>query len=71
MEHHLQIPNSETGPSVDYNFYFEKIIPKFIIKDGVTEVITDLHKKYHLEGFMIKTLNNKLLSVKISVLEIE
>jgi hypothetical protein len=65
MEHHLQIFGSKISPSVDYNFYFEKIIPKFIIKDGVPEVITDLHEKYHLEGFMIKTIGKKLLSVMI------
>ena len=65
MEHHLQIAGSNTGSVIDYNFYFEKIIPKFIIKDGVPEVLTYVNEKYNLEGFMIKTIMNKLSSVKI------
>jgi len=65
VEHRIQIPGSKNSVAIDYNFYFEKIIPKFIIKDGVPKILTYVDKKYNLEGFEIKTLNDKLSSVKI------
>lgn len=66
MEHkHINIPGTKENISIDYDIFFGKIIPKFIIEEGVPKQITKLHKKLHLEGLMIKRFNNKLKEVKI------
>jgi len=65
VEHHIQIACSDSSPTVNYDFYFKRIIPKFIIEDGVPKVITDIHERYYLEGFIIKRFNNKLADVRV------
>ena len=66
MEHkHIEISSSPTSPQIDYDFYFGKIIPQFIIENRVPKVITYIHARFHLEGFVIKRFNNKLVSVRI------
>lgn len=66
MQHiNIHIPGSSTAPSRDYDQFIGKIIPKFIIENGIPKYMTKLHNSYHLEGFEIKRLEGRLASVRI------
>jgi hypothetical protein len=62
---HLYIPGNYNSPTVDYDFCFQKIIPRYGIESGSPFKITYIDPSYHIEGFYIIRLNNKLREVRI------
>jgi len=61
---HLKIQGNDNS-TIEYHFYFGDIIPKFVLQDGVPKYITNLNPLYHLKGFNIITLNNRLFKVYV------
>jgi len=65
IHHNVTICGTGNIPSTNYDFYFEKIIPKFTLQNKTYRQIINIHKIYHLEGFCIKTYDTKLKKVMV------
>jgi hypothetical protein len=50
---------------VEYHHYFGKIVPEFIIENGIPKHIVCLNPMYILEGLRIRTVNKKVMDVHI------
>lgn len=51
--------------TIDYDICKQIIIPKFIVEKGIPRYIEYIIPEYHLRGFLIKRLNNRLKKVEV------
>jgi hypothetical protein len=65
MMEHKKCKVSDGELTLEYDFFFKKIIPKIIIEKGIPLHIEKLNPKFHLEGFMVERWNKKLRRVKV------